>query len=74
MTNNRFKRLNRRLNRIECKCDIIIAEIRLKRNRLQQSDIDITIDKLHNAAKRMRQQCRLEKEAVRRLTEMKSRE
>lgn len=57
-----------RLGRIERKCDAIIAELDAMRRRLARShDIDTLIERLHRSARRMREQCEIERDAAKRM-------
>lgn len=53
-----FKRRSTRLDRIERKCDRILSELLIIRQRLNRSsDMDDAIDRLHRASRKMRAQC-----------------
>lgn len=59
------KNLKQHLQRIERKCDRILAEILILRKYYQsQSEIDIAIDKLHRVAKKFRDQCKNERDII----------
>lgn len=61
------KRRYSRLGRIESKCDRILSELIIIRHNLSRPDIDATIDRLHSAARKMRAQCEVERNTLRRL-------
>lgn len=68
MTNRtkKSKRCRSRLERIERKCDRILAELLILRQRIaSRPDIDVAIDRLHKAARNMKGQCERERDAVR---------
>ena len=73
MTNrNRNKRRPSRLDRIERKCDIILSELLIIRQRLNRSeDLDATIERLHRSARTMRAQAAKERENARRMLNLK---
>ena len=62
-----------RLDRIERKCDRILVELLAIRQSLARPDMDAAIDKLHYAARRMREQCIEERERALRMLDAKSR-
>ena len=51
-----------RLGRIESKCDRILSELIMLRQRLssKSDEMDAVIDRMHSAAKRLRRQCESE--------------
>ncbi len=60
-----WSRLNRikRIERIERKCDRILSELLILRQRLRRThDIDESIEQMHTAARRLREQCERERE------------
>lgn len=57
-------RRNKRLDRIERKCDRILAEVLILRHQ-RDKEIDDTIDRLHRSAKSLREQSRRERDIVR---------
>ncbi len=61
------KRRPTRLERVESKCDRILSELLILRHSLvnRPSDIDVAIERMHNAAKRMRVQCERERATAR---------
>lgn len=63
------KRRQSRLTRVERKCDRILAELLILRQQLSRRphDIDVVIERLHNQARVMRQQCEKERSAVRKM-------
>lgn len=63
------KRSQSRLACVERKCDRILAELLILRQQLSRrpNDIDAAIDRLHNQARLMRQQCENERLAVRKM-------
>lgn len=57
-----------KLDRIERKCDRILSELLISRRQSRQSaDVDILIDQLHGAARKLRMQCELERDNVRKM-------
>lgn len=66
---NKPKRRQSRLDRVERKCDRILAELLIIRQQLTRrpSDIDTAIDRLHNQARKLRQQCEQERSQVRKM-------
>lgn len=60
-----------RLDRIERKCDRILTELLMMRrtSRSSASSFDDALDRVHDAAMRMRRQCEMEYKAVRDLME-----
>lgn len=73
MTNRkRNKRRPSRLDRIERKCDIILSELLIIRQRLNRSDdLDATIERLHRSARKMRAQAAKERDNARRMLNLK---
>lgn len=63
------KRRQSRLARVERKCDRILAELLILRQQLSRrpNDIDVAIERLHNQARIMRQQCEKERSEVRKM-------
>ena len=62
------KRYPSRLDRIERKCDRILSELIILRQRLSRKpDIDTTIDSLHRSARNMRMLAEREREITRRI-------
>lgn len=63
------KRRQSRLDRVERKCDRILAELLIIRQQLSRrpSDIDTAIDRLHQQARKLRQQCEQERSTVRKM-------
>lgn len=61
------KRRPSRLDRLESKCDRILSELLILRHTIanRPSDIDLAIERMHSAAKRMRVQCERERAAAR---------
>lgn len=73
MTRKRYDKCRRRpsrLDRIEQKCDRILSELLIIRSQLgrRRDDIDTTIDRLHSAARNMRECCSKEREIYRSIT------
>ncbi len=67
-----IKRHHSRLDRVEKKCDRILSELLILRHYLSsRPDIDITIEKLHTAARQMRNQCERELENARKMCNAK---
>lgn len=63
------RRLLSRLARIENKCDIIATElVRLRQNHIKQAEFDSVLDRLHLAARRMKRQCNVERNIIRRMS------
>lgn len=61
-----YKRFHTRMARIERKCDLILSELIILRQRWsQRPDIDSLIDRLHQDGKRMRALCERERDAFR---------
>ena len=61
--NQNYRRLLTRLDRVERKCDRILSELLIIRQRAsRQSGIDNAIDRLHKAARKMRLQCEQERD------------
>ena len=59
----------KQLHRIERKCDIILHELRLSRKTMKQpAGTDAIIDDMHRTARRLREQCKREKELIVSLT------
>ena len=64
-----------RLKRIERKCDRILSELLIIRQQLKnRPELDIAIDRLHHAARRMKDQCERERVAIARLLHSNSKE
>lgn len=64
-----------RLERIERKCDRILSELLIVRHQLTSSpDLDLAIDRLHRAARKMKMQCERERMAVETMFNSKSQE
>lgn len=62
------KRRSSRIDRIERKCDRILSELLLIRQwHSFRSDMDMTIERLHNAARYMRVQCERERDCANRM-------
>lgn len=59
------QRMQKRIIRIEGKCNRILSELVIIRERLnRERDIDAIIDRLHQTAKRIRRQCERERDAA----------
>ena len=57
-----------KLDRIERKCDRILSELLISRCQSHKSaDVDILIDQLHGAARKLRMQCELERDNARKM-------
>lgn len=70
-----FKRRPSRLDRIERKCDRILSELLIIRQQLnRRPDMDTAIERLHRAARNMRDQCEHERDFTRRMFNSKSTE
>lgn len=70
MTNRKKNRRRpSRLERIERKCDLILSQLLIIRQRLsyRAEDIDSTIDRLHRSARRMREEADRERDNARRM-------
>lgn len=71
MTKRKYnhKRRPSRLDRIEGKCDRILSELIIIRQRLSQrpDDMDVAIERLHRAARKLRVQCEKERDNARRM-------
>lgn len=64
-----------RLERIERKCDRILSELLIVRHQLtSRPDLDIAIDRLHRAARKMKIQCERERMAAAKMFHSKSQE
>ena len=50
------RRTKKRIDRIEKKCDRILTELLMLRRQLSRPDIDTAIERLHEAALKMRKQ------------------
>ena len=62
------KRRYSRIERIERKCDRILSEILIIRQRLARPEsMDSAIDRMHTAARKLREQCEREREMVKRM-------
>lgn len=55
-----FHGLNRRLSRIERKCDRILHELSIRQRDSDGDELTCVIDRLHHAARRMKEQCERE--------------
>ena len=71
MNNHRKKRNNKlsRLERVERKCDRILAELAMlrKRSAVQSHSIDDAIERMHRNARRMRAETDREAQIIRKL-------
>lgn len=63
------KRRPSRLDKIELKCDRILSELLIMRQRHSQrpDDMDVAIERLHRAARKMRMLCERECENARQM-------
>lgn len=65
MKRNQETKLLRRLRRVERKCDRILAELLVMRQKRPLADtLDSLIDGLHDSAKRMRMQSDMERDII----------
>lgn len=63
-----YRRKTSQLDRIERKCDRILAELLIVRQNTHiQRKIDHTIDNLHYAARKMREQCEEERNSLQKM-------
>lgn len=75
MTNRKknLKHLNYRMDRIERKCDRILSEILIIRQKItRHPDMDAVINRLHKTAREMRDQCIRERDYMRRMLKSQS--
>ena len=71
--NQNYKRRPSRLDRIERKCDRILSELLIIHQQLKQRpDMDMAIERLHRAARKMRSQFELERDNTRKMFNSKS--
>lgn len=65
--NYKNKRRHIKLDRIERKCDRILSELLIIRQRLTKrpDELDTAIDRMHDVARKMRAQCEREREIAR---------
>lgn len=63
------KRRPSRLDKIERKCDRILSELLIIHQRLSQrpDDMDMAIERMHRAARKLRVQCERERDNARRM-------
>lgn len=61
--NQNYKRRPSRLDRLERKCDRVLSELLIIRQKLNsRSDMDMAINRLHKTARKMRLQCERERD------------
>ena len=68
------RQTKRRINRLEKKCDRILTELLMLRRQLSRPDIDTAIERLHEAARKMRRQCYEERDRALKMFNPKSKD
>lgn len=72
---NFYQRRPSKIARIERKCDRILSELLVIRHQLsRRNDVDASIERMHAAARRMREQCEIERDNAKAMFKSKNKD